>query len=49
MLDITGKSGGIMLFNTTIGKSGGAGPSESDDLEFDLEGHGISGRRLAGR
>ena len=24
-------------------------PSESDDLDFDLEGHGISGRRLAGR
>ena len=23
--------------------------SESDDLEFDLEGHGISGRRSAGR
>ena len=24
-------------------------PSESDDLEFDIEGHGISGRRSAGR
>ena len=24
-------------------------PSESDDLDFDLEGRGISGRHLAGR
>ena len=24
-------------------------PSESDDLDFDLERHGISGRRSAGR